>query len=123
MKLHLENQLNILLKTDDNCKKKSKQLDLKELLLGAGGESTVILSDKNKKEKNDKFKKTRELALMCALDFEAFNITTRLGFKMFCANNGIKIKFAKSKEYCSNWFERCIFVTDNRSHKNFGWCS
>ena len=71
-----------------------KQMNIKTMMTSSHEQSklTSVVKIKNcSKDREEKFKKTREIAIMCALDFTPFSISQKPGFKLFCELNNINI--------------------------------
>lgn len=52
--------------------------------------SNIPQTSQQSKKNQDKFRLVRELVIVCALDFEAFNISNRKGFQLFAKWHGIE---------------------------------
>jgi len=59
--------------------------------------NTEKTASTNNNVKSKKYVLARQLAILCALDFEPFSITSRNGFRLFCKANSIDIDILPSE--------------------------
>lgn len=86
------NSLALHLEKAHNIKEETKNMDKKQRTLSDMFGQKVEGVKKATTVKDKKYILTRQLAIVCALDFEAFNISKRRGFKLFCEWNHIDPK-------------------------------
>lgn len=75
--------------TSDAKKLDRCQKSLVDMFKPSDGGKSPKIQGRNNVLRDDKYRLVRELVILCSLDFEAFSIVNRRGFKLFCQWHGI----------------------------------